>query len=500
MRTLRPIAAALFAVTLAAVLVAGAGRRGVSSSYAAGRPRATTLRVGPSPVGRVIPSGFLGLATVYPGVAAYAGHNPDAIDPVFEQLIRNLSPGQRPLVRIGGDSTDWTWWPVTGMVKPPGIRFTLSKDWLRVTRALAQALGARLLLGINLEANSGALAATEERKLVQGIGRKRVAAFELGNEPEFYNSFPWYTTPAGIHVPGRPAGWDPVDYLRDYSRIARSMPKAAPLAGPSIGSAKWSRFLGRFLTSEPRVGLVTLHRYGLKHCGVKRNVSIAELLSGPPQRGLAEMIAPYARLTHARHIPLRIEEMNAISCGGERGVSDTFASALWALDTLFEFARVGIDGVNINTKPGSLNELFILTDVDGTWHASVRPEYYGLMMFAQAAPRGSRLLHISGSVPSRLHAWATRSPHGQVHIVLINDSLHQSRLVKIRAGGAHGAAMLERMTAPRSGAKSGIKLGGQQFAATTGLLAGQADSARIVPVGGYYVIRMPTASAALLTL
>ena len=212
------------------------------------------------------------------------------------------------------------------------------------------------------------------------------------------------------------------------------------------------------------------------------------------------MIAPYARLAHARHVPLRIEEMNAISCGGERGVSDTFASALWALDTLFEFARVGIDGVNINTKPGSLNELFILTDVDGTWRASVRPEYYGLMMFAQAAPRRSRLLHISGTIPSRLHAWATRAPDGQLHVVLINDSLHHAQLVKVRAGGAHGAGMLERMTAPRSGAKSDIKLGGRRFAAKSGLLAGRTNAARIVPVGGYYVIRVPTASAALLTL
>ena len=500
MRTLRPIAAGLFAVTLAAVLVVGAGRRGVSSSYAAGRPRATMLTVGPANVGRVIPSGFLGLATVYQGVVAYAGQNPNAIDPVFEQLIHNLSPGQQPLLRVGGDSTDWTWWPVRGMAAPLGIRFTLTENWLQVARALAQALDARLLLGINLEANSGTLAATEEQQLVQGVGTKSIAAFELGNEPEFYNSFPWYTTAAGVHVPGRRSGWDPVDYLHDYSRIARSIPKGVPLAGPSVGSARWSRVLGRFLTIEPRVGLVTLHRYGLKHCSVGHNVSIADLLSEPPQRGLARMIAPYARLAHARHVQLRIEEMNAISCGGERGVSDTFASALWALDTLFEFARVGIDGVNINTKPGSLNELFILNDVDGAWQASVRPEYYGLMMFAQAAPRGSRLLHLAGSIPSGLHAWATRAPDGQLHVVLINDSLHQTRLVRLRPGGAYGSGTLERLTAPRAGSKSGIKLGGQEFAASTGLLAGRSHAARIGPVGGDYVIRVPTASAVLLTL
>ena len=188
MRTLRPIAAALFAVTLGSILVAGAGTRGISASYAAGRPRATTLSVGRSTVGRVIPWGFLGLATVYPGVLAYAGQNPSAIDPVFEQLIRNLSPGQRPLLRIGGDSTDWTWWPVSGMATPPGIRFTLTDNWLGVARALARALDARFVLGINLEANSGALAATEVQELAQGVGPNSIAAFELGNEPELYNS------------------------------------------------------------------------------------------------------------------------------------------------------------------------------------------------------------------------------------------------------------------------------------------------------------------------
>ena len=54
--------------------------------------------------------------------------------------------------------------------------------------------------------------------------------------------------------------------------------------------------------------------------------------------------------------------MNAVSCGGVRGVSDTFASALWALDTLFEFSRVGVDGVNFHTVPNTINELISADD------------------------------------------------------------------------------------------------------------------------------------------
>jgi hypothetical protein len=32
-------------------------------------------------------------------------------------------------------------------------------------------------------------------------------------------------------------------------------------------------------------------------------------------------------------------------------VSDTFATALWAPDALFELLRAGIDGVNVHVRP-----------------------------------------------------------------------------------------------------------------------------------------------------
>ena len=47
---------------------------------------------------------------------------------MFEQLIRNLAPGQAPDLRIGGDTTDWTWWPVPGVAKPGGIRYSLDQE------------------------------------------------------------------------------------------------------------------------------------------------------------------------------------------------------------------------------------------------------------------------------------------------------------------------------------------------------------------------------------
>ena len=82
---------------------------------------AATLTVGRGALARPIPAGFLGLSFEFDGLLAYMGEDQNAVNPVLEQLIRDLTPGQRPVLRIGGDSTDWTWWPVPGVPRPPGV-------------------------------------------------------------------------------------------------------------------------------------------------------------------------------------------------------------------------------------------------------------------------------------------------------------------------------------------------------------------------------------------
>ena len=81
---------------------------------------ATRLAVTQTTFGRPIPAGFLGLSLEYSRSSSTPAPIRQAIDPVFVQLIRNLNPGQAPVLRIGGDTTDWTWWPVPGLSKPPG--------------------------------------------------------------------------------------------------------------------------------------------------------------------------------------------------------------------------------------------------------------------------------------------------------------------------------------------------------------------------------------------
>ena len=58
-----------------------------------------------APLAAPLPPGFIGLSSSTTRCPR-TRDDPAAVDPVFEQLVRNLSPGQAPVLRIGGDSTD----------------------------------------------------------------------------------------------------------------------------------------------------------------------------------------------------------------------------------------------------------------------------------------------------------------------------------------------------------------------------------------------------------
>lgn len=454
--------------------------------------------------GSPIPRGFLGLSLEYRAIEAYAGSDPNAINPVLEQLISNLSPGQAPRIRIGGDSTDWTWWPVPRMRRPPGVSYSITERWVAVTRALVGALGARLILGIDLEADSARLAAAESRALSDGVGVRAISALEPGNEPELYRSWAWYCSSAGRPVTGRPKSYDFSAFLRDFSKITTAIPRGVPLAGPTVGIHTWFPGLREFLASDPRVRVVTLHRYPLQNFVSPASPvypSISNLLSDAASRGLADSIAPYVRIAHARHLPLRIDEMNTVSAGQAPGVADSFASALWIVDALFNMARVGVDGVNIHTFPSATYELFHFWRTQGRWQGFVSPEYYGMLMFAQAAPLGSRLLTPFAANGDEVKAWATYTPNMTIRVALINDHSYPQSVV-LQAPGHTAPATVERLFAPSLESVQGVTLGGRTFGpqTATGALTGQPTLIVVKPVNYRYLVSLPAASAAMLTI
>jgi hypothetical protein len=472
------------------------------------------VKIDSAHAGRAIPPGFVGVSLEYNTVPAYEGPDPNAANSVLARLIRNLTPGQTPIVRIGGDSTDWTWWPIPGMARPPGVTNDLSPGWVASARTLAASAGSRLILGINLEAGSAALAAVEAGQLLAGIGRQRVEALEIGNEPQLYPILPWFHTPAGQPGFGRARSYALTDYAAEFARFERALPRI-PLAGPSIGHS-WLSQLGKFLAAPRGVGLVTFHAYGINRYGHAfrgRNCStatsdpshptVAALLAPFASLGLMRGAAPYIAQAHARGLHFRVDELNGITCAGTPGVSNTFASALWVLNALFATVQAGVDGVNVHTWRGSAGKLFGFSQkTDGRWASSVRPEYYGLLMFARAAPPGSRLLQTAPANGGQVQSWAMLAPDHTIRLVLINDSLTDVRSVRVRGAATAGRAKLERLQAPSADATDDVTLAGQSFGVetSTGVLPGHPRPSSLTPSAGEYAVTLPAASAALVTI
>lgn len=480
---------------------------GIGAGPAASAASADTLAasISSTPSGQPLPSGFLGVSLEYRALHQYTGRDPRAVDPVLVALLKGLAPGAAPSVRVGGDSTDATWWPIRGVIPPGGIYYRLTPGWLRTTHALAADLNTRMILGINLAAGRPAIGAAEGRAFLSGIGRRYIQAFEIGNEPDLYGVFPWYRDRRGHLHRSRGRHYGPSDYGNEFTRWSRTLPRGIALAGPATSGPSWMSKLGKLIGTAPRLGLVTYHRYPLRACTTDATQAsfptIPHLLTDSSSTGLAAGVTPFVTLAHHHHLPFRLTEINTASCQGLAGVSDTFASALWALDTMFNMAKAGVDGVNFHMLPGSHYELFSTSQASGgAWQAFVHPEYYGLYMFAQAFPPAARLLRVTApSGPVKV--WATQGSDGTVRVTLINQDPNRDHTVSVPIPGSPATASLESLTAPSLDATTGVTLGGQTFGATTptGTFPASPAATTVVPSGAAYSVDVPAASAALLS-
>jgi hypothetical protein len=426
---------------------------------------------------------------------------------VLVQLIRDLNPKQSPVLRIGGNSADQTWLPARGVKVNPSINFTITPSWLATTRALAEQTGGRLILDLNLKLGSAPEMVAEAHAFETGIGASNIKALEIGNEPELYTITPfYYRKPNHTPVFPRPRSYNRAAYVKEMAGFAKQL-AGIPLAGPATGNYTWLTRVPMLFKVEPKLKVVTYHRYPLIRCfskpGDKGYPSIPNLLSPTAARGLLAGAGPYVALAHRHGATFRVDELNSVACKGQPGVSDTFASALWMVDTLFAMARSGADGVNIHTLPEAIYHPFTFQQMDGRWQASVFPEYYGMLLFTEAAPPGSRLLAASTPADPDVRVRAALTPDGLIHVVLLNDSLTTDQTIALQSpAGVGKTAIVERLNAPGGAtATSGVTLAGQGFGdqTTTGTLTGNFQADHLQPTGGQYLIKLPASSAAMVS-
>jgi hypothetical protein len=464
-----------------------------------------------------LPASFLGLALENGTVPKWVGDARSArrVDPVLVDLVRTLDPTGDPSIRIGGQSTDRSWWPVPGMPKPIGITQALTPAWTTDVQSLAQALHARLIVGINLEADSRAVSRHEADEFVKRISAPYLDAFEIGNEPGQYTGIPWYEELDGKVYPwydrhvGKPVfsrvpSYDEADFLTEYQRTLSVLPRQVAIAGPDAAGDNWLAPFSRFVSPGGRVQVLDSHAYALSSCITNRDSpyfpSIPHLLAVSAWHGILDDALSSVALAHRDGLQFRIDEMGSVTCDGKAGVSDTMASALWVTNALMYAAREGVDGVNLHSFPHSSNGLFDISHGSHGWRAQIHPLFDGAVMFARADPAGARELRLSSDGPRTLQTWATIGADDQVRVLIVNTGTRRSVTIRAPAGFGSATGSVQRLLAPSVSSTRGLTLGGRSVnTTTTGRLPAPVAHS-VQPGSAGYTVTAPAGSETLLTL
>lgn len=249
-----------------------------------------------------------------------------------------------------------------------------------------------------------------------------------------------------------------------------------------------------------RLRLVTVHAYAMKDCSGVAHLSVSQFFTPASIQGLGDVIHVMVKAAAGHGKPLRVDEINGVSCGGERGLSNSFGEALWALNVLPALWRAGVQGVNFQTIDGNLNQMITARHSAAGWSVSVEPEYYGLLAFADAVPAGSHLLRTPNPGLADFYEFAVRAPDRTVRVVLTNVG-SGARTIGVKAPGTRGTGSLSLLSARSLGATGGTTLAGQRLSARTGQLTGTPELTPVMPnAKGVYAVSVPAHAAAILTL
>ncbi len=440
-------------------------------------PIAATLTVNESKTLATVPADFIGLSyesAQLANPAFFAGENTALI-----ALVREL--GNHGVLRLGGGTSEFTIFTTNELNAPPGFDVVgpdtskniktetpITPKSLRNLRAFLDATGWRCLYGLNLGRGTIERAA-EEAFYVQKILGPRLIAFQLGNEPDAWrNRY-------------RPSTWTYADYWKEWlaarNAILARVPQAK-FAGPDVSNKMdyVTGFAQDVKKSAPDVVMLTSHYYAMGPAGAK-DATLDKLLS--PDAKLERDLKIAIEAAREAGLPYRMTEGNSCWNGGEPGVSDTLASALWVLDMMLYFARSGCAGVNLH---GGGNGYY--TPIAGSLTSGFvqRPEYFGMQMAKNFA--GSSMLPCTLVCASdRVRAYAAHN-RGRLLVAAINKT-DQPVAIKTSLGNAARLLHAEQriLMGPAIDAKQTVILRkGPRHTFTRGILDVKPYSAALITI------------------
>jgi hypothetical protein len=423
--------------------------------HAAAQPAPATLRIQASAPGSAISPDFIGLS--YENMQLedptfFSPHNAGLIE-----QFRAISP--RGVLRLGGNTSEFDWWkatpdqsaPVRHLVLKNGSRpqdtlYAITPEAIRNLDGFLKATGWTCIYGLNLGFGTPATDVPEARFVFNTLG-PRLQYFQIGNEVDMFVQYRLRDADT----------WNANTYLQQWLVIARAVQKAIPGAKfglPDVaGKVEWLTAIAdqwSGVADAPHVTTLS-HHYYWSGPPSNPNANIQRLLQPDP---VVTRKAEISRAAATRmHTAYRMTEGNTVYRGGKYGLSDVFASALWAADYLLTLMTLGYSGVNLHGGSGhaqavSVGGTFVgeadMKDpnephpkpfytpianegtlagsgVDGKLNGKylLEPTGYGIKFVAAFA--GGKLLPVDFNPgPVNATAYAVQRPNGKVLLVILN--------------------------------------------------------------------------------
>lgn len=365
----------------------------LSARWGFAEPAATVslrLTIDPRKHGNPIPPDFTGLSYESAQLS-----DPDFFSPANTELVglvRRL--GRSGILRVGGNSSEYCYWTPTSaptqntatreqdqanvlqqalgpdLGHGPATRRQITPKAVRNLHGFIEATGWKLIYGLNMGTGTAEVAAAEADFVMRTMGEKLIA-FQLCNEPDlFYRN--------GIRQSGYNFAQFAQEWRHFYEVIRQKVPNAR-FAGPDTAfNNEWLVPFAKQFRSE--VAFLSQHYYA-EGPPTDPSMTIERLLRSDPK--LTAEFQGMAQTKADSSLPFRLAETNSCYQGGKQGVSDTFASALWGTDLMYQLAAAG--GVGINFHGGGYGWY---TPIAGTLASGfvARPLFYGMLLFAETGP------------------------------------------------------------------------------------------------------------------
>lgn len=385
--------------------------------------------------GAVVAGGYTGLSIEWSMVEHWFGTSRTTVQPAFVNLLNSLelTAGTPGVLRIGGNSQDGYQWSRDGSTAANSLFFgTINAGLVDALFEVARQTGWRVIFGLNLRNDNPQLAVELAKYVVGQDTTRQLLAFEIGNEPNAYQTESQYLARYQAYVAA----------LRADPATATS-----PITGPAISEnadVTWARDL--WLSYQPTglMPFVTWHDYAnaATLAILLRTVKITEFTDR-----IAAMVAAVGAMNHA------MGEGNDTGGGGLDNVSNVQGKSAWAIDTLLSGAARGMRGYQMHSWDGFPYP----SDNRTSWYTPFvvrnsqtmpRPGFYALALFKFALGRRFCGVSTTNAANQLVRTWAVTDPAtGRVYTYAINKGgAGRAGTASVSAPGGHtGTAFLNVM-------------------------------------------------------